>query len=142
MAVATAAKAVAFRRGGISGHGNGDTLCTLALAAPHRTVQASLTSIALPKTMMVATMPMALSGCAGGGRVLNRRAMRRWGVLLVVRALHAAFSEERSRVSSHPNVSTFHLLLPHTGVWVDLRLYKSINERATMTPACKFKISG
>jgi hypothetical protein len=31
---------------------------------PQRTVHASLTSIALPKTMMVATRPMALNGCA------------------------------------------------------------------------------
>ena len=30
----------------------------------YRSAHASLTSIALPKTIMVATMPMALSGCA------------------------------------------------------------------------------
>jgi hypothetical protein len=36
----------------------------LACPRPPHHAYASLTSIALPKTMMVAAMPMALSGCA------------------------------------------------------------------------------
>jgi hypothetical protein len=35
----------------------------------HRSAQASLTNMALPKTMMVATMPMAPSGCASPLRI-------------------------------------------------------------------------